>query len=162
MMAFALRILVILFGYILASAATGFIVYAALRLFPSGGFGQDASRNGFIFSYMVTLFVMYFAAVPASLVIAWGEFRAWRMWWYYAIAGSLIGLGLGYGFSPPWWFPWLGLSIGPISGLIYWGIAGRKAGLAEAYPRNAIVATFIAIAVIIAFLSWGPADCWIP
>lgn len=149
------RILMITAGFLLASLMTGYVVYAALLLFPTGGAGQDASASGFTFGLFVAMFVAYFAALPASLVIALGELKSWRMWWYYAIAGSLIGLGLGWMFSPPSWFPWLGVGFGPVSGLIYWGIAGRKAGLTEQLHRLSIVVIFLIAAVLFAIGTWG-------
>jgi hypothetical protein len=149
------RILMIVAGFLLASLVTGYVVYGALLLFPTGGAGQDAGTSGFSFGLFITMMVAYFAALPASLVIALGEFKSWRMWWYYSIAGSLIGLGLGWMFSPPHWFPWLGLGFGPIAGLIYWGIAGRKAGLDEQMPRYSIVVIFLLIAVLFLIGTWS-------
>jgi hypothetical protein len=145
----------IIAGFLLASLVTGYVVYAALLLFPTGGAGQDAVSGGPTFGLFISMFVAYFAALPASLVIAAGEFKAWRMRWYYAIAGSLIGLVLGWMFSPPSWFPWLGLGFGTVSGLIYWAIAGRKAGLAEQMPRYGIVVILLLIAVLFLVSTWG-------
>jgi hypothetical protein len=149
------RILMIIAGFLVAALVTGYVVYGALLLFPTGGAGQDASASGITFGLFVAMFVAYFAALPASLVIAAGEFKSWRMWWYYAIAGSLIGLGLGWMFSPPPWFPWLGLGFGPVSGLIYWAMAGRKAGLAEQMSRYSIVVILLLIAAVFLIGTWG-------
>jgi hypothetical protein len=149
------RVLLIIAGHLLASLVTGYVVYSALLLSPTGGIGQDATAGGIAFGLMVTMFVAYFAALPASLVIAAAELKSLRMWWYYAVAGSLIGLGLGWMFSPPPWFPWLGLGFGPVAGLIYWAIAGRKAGLSEPYLRYSIVAIFLLVGVVITISTWG-------
>lgn len=150
-----LRTASIIAAYLLASLAAGYAVHVALLAEPTGHLGQDATAGGLTFGLMVTVFVIIFASVPASLVISLGEFKSWRMWWYYAIAGSLIGLGLGAMFAPPSWFPWLGLGFGPVSGLIYWGIAGRKAGLEDQNPRLVIALIFLVIALISLIFGWS-------
>jgi hypothetical protein len=150
-----LRLAYILLAYFLASLAAGYAVYGALLIAPSDGPGQEASNAGMTFGLMVTLFVAIFASVPASLVIALGEFKTWRMWWYYAIAGALIGFGLGTMFAPPDWFPMLGLCFGPVSGLIFWGIAGRQAGLAAQNPRVAVAVVFLIFALISLIYGWS-------
>jgi hypothetical protein len=149
------RVLIIVAGFLLASLVTGYVVYGVLLLNPSDAMSRDAASSGITFGLMVTLFVALFAAMPASLVIALGEYKSWRMWWYYAIAGSLIGLALGSMFTPPDWFPWLGLGFGPFAGCIYWAIAGRKAGLDTQTPRMAIVVVFLIIAVLFMAGTWG-------
>jgi hypothetical protein len=151
-----LRIVRILIAYALASLAAGYAVYISLLVMPSAGMGHDASASGISFGLMVTMFVALFAALPAAIVISWGEFRAWRMWWYYAIAGSVIGAVLGKMFIPPHWFVWLGLGFGPVSGLIYWAVAGRTAGPQSPSTRNGLTIVFLGIAVILLF-GVGPA-----
>lgn len=150
-----IRILIIIVAFLLASLVTGYVVYGALYLFPTGGVGQDAQTAGFTFGLFIAMFVAMFAAMPASCIIALGEFKSWRMWWYYAIAGSAIGLLLGTMFSPPDWFPWLGLGFGPVAGALYWAIAGRNAGLVERTPRFVIVAIMLVLALLFMLGSWG-------
>ncbi len=146
----------IFLAYALAALAAGYAVDVALLIVPSGGHGQDAGAGGITFGLMITFFVAIFAALPASLVVAAGEFKAWRMWWYYALAGALIGIALGRMFSPPPWFPWMGAGFGPVSGLIYWAIAGRYAGLADTRHRNLLAAMFLCLTVALCFVA-GPA-----
>jgi hypothetical protein len=150
-----LHIMKILLAYALAALAAGYAVDAALLVVPSGGVGQDAGAGGITFGLMVTFFVGLFAALPASLVVSIGEYKSWRMWWYYAIAGALIGYVLGKLFSPPLWFPWFGLGFGPVSGLVFWAIAGRSAGHPEKGARNLIAALFLCLAVILLLSSWS-------
>jgi hypothetical protein len=150
-----LRFAIILLAYGAASLAAGYAVYVALLIVPQGGSGQDAQAGGITFGLMVTMFVAIFAGPLASLVVAWGEFRLWRMWWYYAVAGSLIGCALGTLFAPPFWFPWLGLGFGPVSGLLYWGIAGRNAGLDEKNPRYAVALVLFVFSIISLILTWS-------
>lgn len=149
------RVLIIVAAFLLASLVTGYVVYGALFLYPTGGAGQDAQTAGFTFGLFVAMFVAFFAAMPAALVIALGEYKSWRMWWYYAIAGSAIGVTLGAMFSPPDWFPWLGLGFGPFAGAIYWAIAGRNAGLNDQTPRLVIVVILLLIAVIFMAGTWS-------
>jgi hypothetical protein len=149
------RVLIIVAAFLLASMVTGYVVYGALLLYPTGGAGQDAQTAGFTFGLFVAMLVAFFAAMPAAVVIALGEFKSWRMWWYYAIAGSVIGLTLGIMFSLPHWFPWLGLGFGPFAGAIYWAIAGRKAGMTEQTPRLAIVVVMLIVALFFMVSTWG-------
>jgi hypothetical protein len=149
------RILTIIFAYLLASLVSGYVVYAALLIFPTGHGSQDAAAGGFSFGLFISLMVVYFAALPALLVIALAEWRRWTMWWYFSVAGSVIGALLGWTFSPPPWFPWLGLGFGPVAGLIYWAIAGRKTGFAERYNRFSIIVVLLLIAVVFIVSTWG-------
>jgi hypothetical protein len=146
-----LRFIKILVAYGLAALAAGYAVYLALLIFPSATFGHDATAAGFTYGLMVTMFVSIFAALPAALVVSLGEFRSWRMWWYYAIAGSAIGATLGKMFAPPEWFLWLGLGFGPVSGLVYWVVAGRSAGMENATLRNGLAAIFLIITIVQSF-----------
>jgi hypothetical protein len=145
----------LVFAYLLASLATGIVVYISLLMFPSGGMGQDAKSGGIGFAFMVSVLVAYFAAAPAALTIAVGEFNLWRMPWYYAIAGSAIGFLLGTMFAPPEWFPWLGLGFGVVAGLIYWVVAGRKAGPAENTARRVVVGIFGLVAAVFLYATWA-------
>jgi hypothetical protein len=150
-----IRILLIIAAYAVASLATGYVVYGSLLLYPTGGIGLDAKANDWGFGLMVAAFVAYFAIAPAAMVVAAGEFKSWRMGWYYALAGMVIGFGLGSKFSPPDWFAWLGLGFGPCAGLIFWGIAGRKAGFLNGTPRLVVSLFFLAVAITLFFITWA-------
>ncbi len=148
------QIALILVGYCLAAVITGFVVAACVH-FDNREYGEGARQGFFGFAVMVSFFVAVFAAMPAAGTVALGEYKAWRMWWYYALAGSLIGCVLGYSFRPPAFFPWLGLGFGPVSGLIFWAIAGRNAGLESVNGRRIVVAVF-ALIFVITLLMWTP------
>ncbi len=150
-----IRFAIIILAYGLASLAAGYAVYIALLIAPADGLGKDAYQSGITFGLVIAMFVAMFAALPASAVVAVGEFRSWRMWWYYAIAGAVIGAVLGNMFMPPLWFPWLGLGFGPVSGLIYWGIAGRNAGLVDRNPRLAVALAFSVFAFLSLIFGWS-------
>jgi hypothetical protein len=156
-----IRLIKILLAYGLASLAAGYAVHISMLLSPADAANREASTAGVTFGLMVTMFVAIFAAMPAALVVSLGEFRSWRMWWYYAIAGSFIGATLGKMFGPPEWFVWLGLGFGPVSGLIYWLIAGRNAGLQNPLFRNGIAVILLLIAIVMSY-GLGPIyfDMW--
>jgi hypothetical protein len=136
-MTILIQLLRILFAYLLASLITGYVVQASMLISDSGTGGVNARE--LTMGLLVTFFIAWLAAFPASLTVAIGEWRQWRMWWYYGLAGSLIGLVLGTLFQPPAYFPYLGLSFGFVSGLIYWGVAGKRAGLEDDSQRKAVV-----------------------
>lgn len=140
------RLVLILLAYGLASLFTGYMVWASLFLDPSRYTGMREPSFGLFITFMVA----WTAGLPAAPTIAISEFKGWRMAWLYATAGSLIGLGLGSLFQPPTWFPWLGLGLGPVSGLIYWAIAVRWTGPADATTRRAIVVVMVFVAVALA------------
>lgn len=141
-MSTARRIALTLAAYALSSLVTGYVVWASL-------FAGEVSDVGFRapgFGLFITLLVAWFAAAPASATVLLAEAKGWRMPWYYAIAGALIGLALGGLFKTTWFFPWLGLGFGPVSSAIYWAIAGRRAGSEDPKERRA---TLIAMAIIL-------------
>jgi hypothetical protein len=146
-----LRLLRIVAAYLLSALVTGFFVWGSLYFDTSNGaYARDAGHVtfGFFIAYMVALF----AALPAFATITLGEFRAWRMWWYYSAAGSLIGLALGSIFQPPAFFPYLGATLGIGSGAIYWALAGRLAGLDDKTAGLALASMLAALVFVILVL----------
>jgi hypothetical protein len=143
----------IFLAYALASVVTGYVVDISLLTY-GGVAGDDARKDTLGFGLFVAFFVTYFAACPAAATVAVGEFFAIRRWWYYALAGSAIGLGLGTMFKPPEFYPWLGLGFGPVSGLIYWGVAGRHAGLAEPKARRILALGVAGLAGLFFVFTW--------
>jgi hypothetical protein len=135
-----LRLLRIATAYLVACFVTGQVVLVSL-MNDSQNYVQEVQQGGFGFGVVISYMIAIFAALPASATIAVGEFRRWRMWWYYSIAGSLTGLALGSIFQPPSFFPWLGVSFGIVSGAIYWLLAGRAAGLEE--PRAHVTVVWV-------------------
>jgi hypothetical protein len=140
-------------AYLLAAVVTGYVVDASL-LADSGATADGARKDFLGYGLFISFFVTYFAAAPAAATIALGEYFSIRRWWYYALAGSAIGFGLGSMFKPPEFFPWLGLGFGPISGLIYWAVAGRKAGLADHRSRLLVAGFFAALAIFLLGYAW--------
>jgi hypothetical protein len=132
------RLALVLSAYLAASVITGYAVYGfdivCFRVLPGP---RTVQLTG---GLTLAIFIALFASAPAGVVIALGEVFTWRNPVLYAATGSMIGLALGVVFSPPRWLPIFGLCFGPVSGLIYWGIAGRTAGLAETWQRHLLAA----------------------
>jgi hypothetical protein len=148
------HILLILVGYLIAAVVTGYVVDVSL-LFDEGFMGDYARKGLLVFGVTVSAFVFYFAAGPAALTIAVGEYFSMRYWWYYAAVGAALGLGLGFMFNPPEFFPWLGLGFGPVSGLIFWAVAGRRAGMSSPRLRIGVACGFAAIALLLFGFTWA-------
>jgi hypothetical protein len=146
-----LQLLRIVAAYLIASFVTGQVVLVSL-MNQDQSYVQEIQQGGWQFGLTISYFIAIFAAFPAFATIAVGEFKVWRMWWYYAAAGSLIGLLLGTLFQPPSFFPWLGVSFGIVSGAIYWLIAGRSAGLEDSTARLAVVSITSVVTLILAVL----------
>jgi hypothetical protein len=152
--AVSLRLLRIVAAYLIASLVTGYVVYASL-FFDTSGMGTDARNGGLGFGLLITFFVACFAASPAALTVAVGEVNSWRSWWYYGLAGSLIGLVLGFMFKGPAFFPYLGLVLGVGSGAIYWKLAGQMAGLADDPSRRVVALLMFTVAAFGFFWAWS-------
>lgn len=153
MIAVLRRLLMIYLAYGLAALASGFLVaHTEYAIQPAEMI--TVTGYAFLVSIMIALYAAPFAAATALI----GEFRGIRRWWFYAAAGSLTGLVLGLMFKGPQWFPWGGLGYGAVAGLIFWVLAGRRAGLlAEAdqpaSQRTVQIAMALTAAMTIALIS---------
>jgi len=83
-------------------------------------------------------FVAVLALLPTIPLIVYSERRGMRSFWFYAIAGALIGpvsfllltRALAHSFVFPGWETCLLTAFsGLFGGLIYWLMAGRSAGI---------------------------------
>jgi hypothetical protein len=126
------RLAFILIGYTLASIASGIVVAGVY-----GGRGiltkpdiATMLTDGFGLCAAVTMFIAAYAALPALLVVLIGEFWKIQIWIYYAVSGCLIGAALPVAVGM-YDLIAAGVIFGPIAGLIYWYIAGRKASLRQ-------------------------------
>ncbi len=124
------RLAFILLGFALASIASGIVV--AMVQFSSGILAKPDMASiiseGFFLIAVVSLFIATYAALPALIVVLFGEFRKIQVWIYYAVAGCLIGGSLPMVVDMAELIP-TGILFGPFAGLIYWWIAGRRASL---------------------------------
>jgi hypothetical protein len=152
---FSIQVLWIILGYALASIATGFYVSGILAFDPLDGLRPSGSTVEYVsFGFFVALLVSFYAAPWAFLTIAWGEYKSWRMWWYYAAAGALIGMLLEWLFMSRPTSPLAGLAFGPVAGAIFWFFAGKKAGGHGAARAVAIV--FVLLALILLLPGYAP------
>lgn len=81
---------------------------------------------------VVAIFAIYATFIPAAVVIAVGELMSLRRWYYYVLGAGLssqlqILIGAQYN-SPNADMIGIFFIGGCLSGLVYWAIAGRKAG----------------------------------
>jgi hypothetical protein len=135
------RTLVVLFACLLASLAAGLVVSLAVLIPMIGDLALGPYEQG-AFGVMVAfgaIFVSAYALVPVLLVIVCAEAFSIRALLFYALAGGLLGCMLYLNFSG-----WDGRAFttggfarreleimaaaGIVAGLVYWAIAGRKAG----------------------------------
>lgn len=136
------RLIVICFAFLVASFAAGLIVVVAvmhpeLSSLDLGPMDRDAVAvmTGFGF-----VFVSGFALLPALIMALVTEAFSIRSLLFYALGGALFGLGVYLGFTQ---FDMSAMTFvgvdrrelevmtgaGIVAGLVYWAIAGRRAGV---------------------------------
>ncbi|MBZ9796975.1 hypothetical protein [Mesorhizobium sp. ES1-4] len=140
LVAYIVRLAIILFGYAVASlAASAFLNILFLASFGyAPAQAHPAATASLYFSIpFVALFVAYFGFMPAAVVILIAEILGRRDWLFYALAGAVVaGVFLGLvdhaGDSP---FAVTGTGAimaviggGMVGGIFYWLSAGRWAG----------------------------------
>ena len=137
------RIIVIIFALLVASMAAG--VALAIGIIAPDWSTMDSDPvervNFFIVSFFATSFFGTVTMAPAFILIVLGEFLRIRSFIYYGVAGALVGLTSYFGSDismllenttdvPPVEHALeLAAAAGIISGVVYWLIAGRKAGV---------------------------------
>ena len=132
----AARLLLILFGYVVASlvaSAFFYLIFLATTGFEPGQ-GQMVATASLSSILFVALYVANFAFIPAAVVVLAGEVLARRDWLFYALGGGLCGAvlmgfvdrGVEQGSDA------LGIAVlvagGIVGGMAYWATAGRRAG----------------------------------
>jgi hypothetical protein len=140
-MALVGRIFVVIFGYLVACFAAAFVLMIASRS-PEWDEFLLLSMHVGTFWPLVAVAAAFIAAIvmiPAMLFVALAEGLGWRSFLIYAAFGALLALSslLGFGiYDVP--IPADGLFTraheilaagGIAGGLVYWAIAGRKAGV---------------------------------
>jgi hypothetical protein len=135
--------IVIIFALLVASMAAG--VALAIGIIAPDWSTMDSDpverANFFIISFFATSFFGTVAMAPAFMLIMLGEFLRIRSFIYYGVAGALVGLASYFGSDismqlenttdvPPVEHALeLAAAAGIIGGVVYWLIAGRKAGV---------------------------------
>lgn len=117
------RILLILAGYALATVASG--IFVGTVYYAVDG---DPSMNPLGLIAFAIIMIGIYAALPALVFVAVGEGAAFRWKLYYIAAACLIGMALPVVVELHRWYILLGLGFGPVAGMIYWSVAGRRAG----------------------------------
>ena len=137
----------VLLGYLVACFAAGLttVLFAWTPADLSGMHG-DAANDKLALAMPVATQIALFSVPFALAAIAYGEWRKWRDWAFYAATGMAIAL-FGYlaqyqseGPSPAWSiassnYPLIAfLTSGFIGGLAYWVVSGRLAAMHPAHP----------------------------
>ena len=136
------RIIVIVFALIVASIAAGITLAIGIVAPDWAGIDSDPVErvSFFIVSFFATSFVGAVAMAPAFVLIVLAEAARIRSFIYYGVAGALVGLASYFGSSisvrlenttdvPPVEHALqLAAAAGIIGGVVYWLIAGRRAG----------------------------------
>jgi hypothetical protein len=135
------RLIVIAFAFLAASFAAGVVVvvavmYPELSSLDLGPVDRDALAVMAGFGF---IFVSGFALLPALIMALVTEAFTIRSLLFYALGGALFGLGVYLAYTP---FDTTAMSFagvdrrelevmtgaGIVAGLVYWAIAGRRAG----------------------------------
>jgi hypothetical protein len=136
------RIVVIFFALILASMAAGVALSVGIISPDWAGADSDPFERitFFVFAFFATSFVGAAAALPALALIVFAEAARMRSVLFYGVAGAVVGLAAYFGSDissrldnttdvvPVGHALQLAAAAGIIGGLVYWLIAGRKAG----------------------------------
>jgi len=143
------RLFVILFGFLFACLAAGIIVVGAV-LYPefsdlaTGPIDQSAINIVLGFGF---IFISGFALLPALIVVLITEAFYVRSVLAYAVGGAVVGAACYLGLVPfdPNTLHFDGIvhrhleimtGAGIVAGLVYWMIAGRRAGAWREPPRR--------------------------
>jgi hypothetical protein len=136
------RIIVIFFALIVASMAAGLAL--AIGIISPDWAGADSDPfervSFFVLAFFATSFVGAAATLPALVLIVFAEAARMRSFLYYGVAGAVVGLASYFGsdvssrlenttdVTPVGHALQLAAAAGIIGGIVYWLIAGRRAG----------------------------------
>ena len=137
----------VLLGYLVACFAAGLTtVLFAWTPADLANMQGDLANDKLALAMPVATQIALFSVPFALAAIAYGEWRKWRDWAYYAAAGMAIAL-FGYlaqyqseGPSPTWSiassnYPLIAfLTSGFVGGLVYWIFSGRLAAMRPTPP----------------------------
>jgi hypothetical protein len=124
-----IRVLLILLGYGLATVASG-VTVGLVFAFVEETMASDMPE----LIMLAIMLIGIYAALPALLAVTIGEVRTIQHRLYYIAAATLIGMALPVVVGLERWYILVGLGFGPVAGLIYWFVAGQRAGLQVRAP----------------------------
>lgn len=127
-----IRLALILAGYALATVFSG--VGVGIVFHAAENMGGPQPEDPFAIIAFAIMLIGIYAAAPALVAVAIGEAASIRRKLYYIAAACLIGMALPVLVGLDRWYILVGLGLGPIAGMIYWIIAGRRAGLRREAP----------------------------
>ena len=137
---FLIRLIMITLGFAAASIAAG-IALALLTKFVTPQEAGHLAHSGFDLGLIIGVIALaslvgYVAFIPALLIIFYAEVTKRRDWLFYALAGGvlaaiapfLIAAVLTPADGSAVDFAMMTTVSGMIAGIVYWAVAGRKAG----------------------------------
>lgn len=141
-MSFIGRLFVIFFAFIIAALAAGLALAFGLVAPDFRGIDSDPIERIFFFgsAFVATGYAVATALLPSVLAIAIAEAVRIRSVLFYALGGALIGLAAFYSvdmsdilenttdIAPVGHGIELAAAAGIVGGIVYWLIAGRRAG----------------------------------
>jgi hypothetical protein len=136
------RIIVIFFALIVAGMAAGVALAIGIVApdWPTMDSDPVERVSFFILAFFATSFVGAVATLPALVLIVFAEAARMRSFLYYGVAGAAVGLASYFGsdvssrlenttdVTPVGHALQLAAAAGIIGGVVYWLIAGRRAG----------------------------------
>jgi hypothetical protein len=136
------RIIVIIFALIVASMAAGVALAVGIVApdWPTMDSDPVERVSFFVLAFFATSFVGAAATLPALVLIVFAEAARMRSFLYYGVAGAVVGLASYFGsdvssrlenttdVTPVGHALQLAAAAGIIGGIVYWLIAGRRAG----------------------------------
>ena len=144
-MSFIGRLLVILFALLLSAAASAIITSFAFLIFAFQQVTPDPIDNAIVWGTALfgTGITVFSAFLPTLIAVALAEALSVRSALTYALGGAAIMLLAYYGARSGWNFEEsidyappliarqaeIAVAAGVVFGLVYWMIAGRRAGL---------------------------------
>jgi hypothetical protein len=126
----------VLIALILAFYVASYLLVAGFGLFGGDGLGApaDVIAKSLVVAIPVMVVAGTLAAIPALILIVLAETQEWRVWSVHLLAGGAVGGMTGLaaaGGGPVVATMFAGSAAGAAGGLVYWALAGRKAGIAR-------------------------------
>ena len=125
-------------AYIVASLVAGLVLSAYGMVISAQPLDSANLAKTGALSLFYAAMVLVMAVLPSALLIILAEFFSWRPLWLHLALGAALGAGFarfldqGNPFDPRTFAAFI--AAGLLASLVYWAIAGRKAGLRAPFP----------------------------